>query len=503
MNELGGTRLLEHGEGDDDGSMEDDFSSWKASFWARTKMTFGLQNESAAATQFKPSFSIDWKPAEQAAKYIGGLTPSICDPKHKPILANVVVNRELRTDVQEGEKTNKEGESTRHMDLDVSALRLSYVTADDLGVCPRNDYKAVAQMIARLKVKGDSVFTLKALGKRKPPVPTLCSIQDALLWYLDFQAIPRASVLTILSQYTQDEIEKAKLHQWTHEGKEEFQKDEKSILEVLEELPNTSVPFLDFLEFCPKLQPRFYTISSSSLVAPKQVSITVALSTHQKPRGRVYHGIATTYLCSLKPGKDQVCVFLRPSSFRLPKPKRVFINGSPTPEGTGGPSQASQTATLPPIIMVGPGTGVAPFRAFVQEFQYLRSKSLPSFPSTHLFFGCRNREQDYIYQEEFKAAIENESLTTLHAAFSRETNQKVYVQSDLKANAETIWQLLSQQRAYFYVCGGTIMGRQVKEVVHHIVEQHGNMTPQAAMEYVRTHDMLVPDLGWRVALCSR
>ena len=487
MNELGGIRLLEHGEGDDDGSLEDDFSSWKSSFWARTKTTFGLQNEGAGSTAFKPSFTIDYKTPEQASKYIGGLTPSICDPKHKPILANVVANRELRTDVLEGATANGEGESTRHLDLDVSALRLSYVTADNLGVCPRNDYKAAGQLMARLKVKGNSVFSLKALGKRKAPVPSPCSIQDACLWYLDFQSIPRTSLLTLLAQYTTDETEKAKLHQWTHEGKEEFQADQKSILEVLEELPNMDVPFLDFLEFCPKLQPRFYTISSSSLVSPKQVSITVALSTHQKPRGRVYNGIATTYLCSLKPGKDQVCVFLRPSTFRLPKPKRTFVNGSPTPSPDGSPNPAASPSTpmLPPVIMVGPGTGVAPFRAFVQEFHYLRSKNLPSFPSTHLFFGCRNREHDYLYKDEFEAALSESDLTTLHVAFSREGPQKVYVQSDLKAEAETVWQLISAQRAYFYVCGGTIMGRQVKEVIQHICEQHGAMTPQAATEYVK------------------
>lgn len=475
--------MLEHGEGDDDGSMEDDFSSWKSAFWARTKTTFGLQNESAASTTFKPSFNIDWKTDEQAAKYIGGLTPAICDPKHKPILANVVTNTQLRTDVPDGAAVNAEGESTRHLDLDVSALRLSYVTADNLGVCPRNDYKAVAQIMSRLKVKGSQVFSLKALGKRKAPVPSPCSVQDAFLWYLDFQAIPRASLLTLLSQYTTDEIEKAKLHLWTHDGKEEFNADQRSIFEVLEELPNMEVPFLDFLEICPKLQPRFYTISSSSLVSPKQVSITVALSTHMKPRGRVYNGIATTYLCGLKPGKDQCCVFLRPSTFRLPKPKRTFVNGSPT--GADGSGGAQSTSVLPPIIMVGPGTGVAPFRAFLQEFHYLKSKNLPSFPSTHLFFGCRNREQDYIYKDEFNAAVANESLTNLYTAFSRETNQKVYVQTDLKANAEQVWQLITTQRAYFYVCGSTLMGRQVKEVILHIAEQHGNLTPQAASEMLK------------------
>lgn len=497
LNELGATRLVELGEGDDDGSLEDDFSSWKSNFWARTKQTFGLAEGSAAAMAFKPSFAIEFKSAEAAAKYTGGLTPAICDPKHKPILATVVENRQLRSDVTVGTATNNDGDSTRHLELDLSALRLSYVTADNLGVCPRNDDQSVALMCRRLQVQGDSVFSLKALGKRKYPVQSPCSVHDALQWYLDFQSIPRGALLNTLAQYTEDPAEKALLHSWTHEGKEEFLRDEKSIAEVLDALPSLSIPFVDFLELCPKLQPRFYTISSSSLVQPKQVAITVALSTHHKPRGRIYKGLATTFLCGLHKGQ-QVCVFLRPSTFRLPKPKRSFAPSPPpqavaapaagaaSPSGAVSPSGTWQSApTLPPIIMVGPGTGVAPFRAFVQEFAYLRQKDLASFPSTHLFFGCRHRTQDYIYQDEFEAAVATGALSQLHTAFSRDSEQKVYVQSDLKANAEQIWQLLSVERAYFYVCGGTVMGRQVKECIQHIAMQHGNLTQQAATEWIK------------------
>lgn len=135
--------------------------------------------------------------------------------------------------------------------------------------------------------------------------------------------------------------------------------------------------------------------------------------------------------------------------------------------------------------MVGPGTGVAPFRAFISEFGYLRSRSLPSFPETHLFFGCRRADQDWIYQQEMQEAVKSGALTELHTAFSRESNQKVYVQSDLKAHASKVWSLLSTQRAYFYVCGGTVMGRQVKECIALIAQEHGNLTQQAASEWVK------------------
>ena len=491
MAELGGTRLLEHGEGDDDGSLEDDFLSWKSIFWARTKATFGLAETSAAALGFKPSFAMDIKTPEAAAKYVGGVSPLICDPKHKPILASLVENRQLRSDAgAEFElQYNEQGESTRHLELDVSALRLSYVTADNLGVCPCNPSEVVDAMCLRMKLNPAMVFSLKAMGKRKAPVPSPCSVRDAFTWYLDFQSVPRAALLTTFLQYTNEQAEKDLLLSWTHDGKEDFYREERGILEVLAELPGLSIPFLDFLELCPKIQPRFYTISSSSLVQPKQVSITVALSTHNKTRGRVYHGLASTYLCALKP-QERVCVFLRPSGFRLPKPKRTFVNTAPAAAGASASSSAaasslSSTSVLPPILMVGPGTGVAPFRAFVQEFGYLRARSLPSFPETYLFFGCRHRDQDFIYQSEMESAVAGGQLTQLFTAFSRESGQKVYVQSDLKAHAVKVWKLISASRAYFYVCGSTLMGRQVKECVQLIAMEHGNMTQQAASEFVK------------------
>lgn len=469
MNELGARRVIEHGEGDDDGSLEDDYSTWKTAFWAATAKKFGLSasDEASQVQAFKPSFAIEFKPS--GTKYTGGLTPAICDPKHKPILATCLVNRELRQE-------HTGSLSTRHLELDVSSLRLSYVTADNLGVCPRNDYKLAAKMAQRLKVDSNQLFVLKPLGKKKSPITQLCSVQDALLWYLDFQSVPRAALLTTLAQYTNDAEEKQKLHHWTHEGKDEYHQDQKSLLEVLEHLPGVQPPFLDFLEWCPKLQPRFYTISSSSLVQPKQISITVALSTQELPRNRVYNGIASTYLCGLKPSTgdsegDKVCVFLRTSTFRLPKPKRL--------------ANAESAPTLPPVIMVGPGTGVAPFRAFLQEFTYLKEKNLTAFPHTELFFGCRRRNEDFIYSDEFEAAQKKEALTVLHTAFSREQASKDYVQSHIKREAARLWTLLFEQKAYFYVCGGTVMGRQVKDCVLHMAQEHGKMSPEVASEWLK------------------
>merc|ERR1712178_192974 len=130
--------------------------------------------------------------------------------------------------------------------------------------------------------------------------------------------------------------------------------DQKDYLEFLQEYPSLNVPLDVFLHVVPKLShsPRYYTISSSSQVQKNMISITVVISNAQKPRGRVYNGIVTNYLAKLKPSKKtMICCFVRPSTFRLPRNLST------------------------PIIMVGPGTGIAPFRAFIQEAtQYQSAK---------------------------------------------------------------------------------------------------------------------------------
>jgi NADPH-ferrihemoprotein reductase len=229
---------------------------------------------------------------------------------------------------------------------------------------------------------------------------------------------------------------------------------------VLEAFPSITVPLEHFLEFCPKMTPRFYTISSSSKVHPTAISITSSHLLGDKPRGRRFQGVCTTYLKELAAGKDRACVCVRASTFRLPK----------------------KIATTP-VIMVGPGTGLAPFRGFVQEFVHLKEKDGVSVDAT-LFFGCKQRERDFIYRDELEAARDEGVLSKLHVAFSRETQNKVYVQDLLEQEGERVWSLIESKKAYFYVCGATSMGRAVKDVVVGLAVKHGGMGQAQAQTYV-------------------
>jgi sulfite reductase alpha subunit-like flavoprotein len=243
------------------------------------------------------------------------------------------------------------------------------------------------------------------------------------------------------------------------EGKEEYEAESYSVFEVLDKFPSCEVPFAHFLELCPKIQPRFYTIASSAKVNPTSIHITVTVARQEKTRGRVHEGVASTYLASLRPGKDVCAVFVRASSFRLPRP----------------------IAT--PIIMIGPGTGVAPFRAFWQELKALQSEGVKTGP-IELYFGCRYEQKDFIYKDEIQECADS-TFTKLHIAFSRDQDKKVYVQDLMAAQHETLWQLVDERNAHIYVCGGTAMGRSVRESFLKMAETHGGLNATNAGLYLK------------------
>merc|ERR1712146_100104 len=227
---------------------------------------------------------------------------------------------------------------------------------------------------------------------------------------------------------------------------------------ITESFPSVKIPFEYFLHIIPPLQPRYYTISSSSLADPKTLSITVSLTKETTRIGKVHLGVASRYLCSDDSQKGFLYHgFVRPSTFRLPQDKNT------------------------PIIMVGPGTGIAPMRAFLQEIRHLRKSGDKKSGEVILFFGCKSRDQDYIYQQELESYVNDGTLTELHNAFSREQKEKVYVQTLLRKDniASHMWELLSRD-AHVYVCGSLAMGHDVKATFTEIVKDMGKVNDAPA-----------------------
>merc|ERR1712127_174706 len=208
----------------------------------------------------------------------------------------------------------------------------------------------------------------------------------------------------------------------------------------------------------PRLQPRYYTISSSSTVHPTTIHITLAVLETKTKGGKGFKGLCSSHLAGMKNG-DMVRVFVRDSTFRLPK-------------------QVER-----PVIMFGPGTGIAPMRAVLQERSHRRKNGVNHGPNV-LYFGCKCRSMDYIYRDELESFEKEGTLTELHLAFSREQEQKVYVQHLLAKRGKETWDFIHGDKASIFVCGAVKMGADVDHALQSIISEHGEMTREKAKAYL-------------------
>ena len=459
MAALGAEEAFAYGEGDDDAMLEDDFEAWKEGLWPALLARFhpegakaGGRKGGATATTTAPRLLhnvvlMDGKPPANASSASAPPpvnSTSVAASYFSSVAAKVTVNRELRRDVSGG--------STRHMELDIAGTDLSYVTADNLAVCPHNPADVVARVAQALGVELEQWFDVKPVagaGKPAPaPFPTPCTVRAALAQYCDLMGMPRKALLTSLAHFATDSAQMARLLLLgSKEGRAEYAAwivDEgRSLADVLAEFPSVKLPLECFLELVPRLQPRYYTISSSSSAFPQSIHITVSVLTEVRPSGRVVKGVCSTHLADLVAGESTCQVFVRQSTFRLPQ----------------------DPAT--PVIMVGPGTGIAPMRAFLQERAFLKKQGT-AVGDAVLFFGCRNRDKDFIYEDELLAYTRSGALTSLETAFSRDQERKVYVQDLLREQQDKTRSLLASG-AHFYVCGGTAMGNDVMAVVNEML----------------------------------
>ena len=453
LEELGGLRIVDRGDGDDDGSMEKDWSHWKAKFWPAVVTHFGGSLDDVVEMAFEPSFRIvysaDEKTEPLASLLKRGHAGAGSQTKESEVVsALVTVNRELR----KIDHASGFIESTRHIEIDVGPSRISYQTADNLGVLACNNPQRVALLAKKQGYDLNKVFVMKALdpkcscffvslltflAMKKPPITEAMTVRDALMWKVDISSPPRRQLLGLLSGFAQDENEKSTLRDWSKESSSEAITDDyiqlfkiecHDFAYLFERFPSIQIPLENLLELLPKLQPRFYTIASSSLVHPQSVHITVSVIQSRTPGGRTFSGLCSNFLATTVAGKSMIPVFIRESTFRLPK------------------------CLATPVVMIGPGTGIAPMRAFLQESAFLRSKG-ESLSAWWLYFGCRYKDVDYIYKEEMETALENRILSKLRLAFSREQKEKVYVQHKLTEDFEELYPLVNEHDAHIYVCG--------------------------------------------------
>jgi len=281
----------------------------------------------------------------------------------------------------------------------------------------------------------------------------------------------RASTAAALLPYIKDEAQASWLTNiLTPANRESFKQlvevPRRSIISLLcKELSSAEIPLQDLLHILPYIQPRYYTISSSSSRYPSTVHITVSVMESSVENGELFRGLASSYLQGLVPNKSTCRAFIRASSFRLPK------------------------STSTPILMIGPGTGIAPMRALLQEReeQTVRAGApLGSLGSNTLYFGCQSSVKDFIYRKELEAFVASKMLTKLEVAFSREQSQKVYVQHLLQREPDRDALIANiDAGGYIFVCGGTTMGTDVMETIVSAVQTKKALSRGAAETLVK------------------
>ncbi|TVY83604.1 NADPH--cytochrome P450 reductase, partial [Lachnellula suecica] len=493
LEKLGATKIGAAGEGDDGaGTMEEDFLAWKDPMWTALAEKMGLEEREAV---YEPVFGITEREGltkDSPEVYLGEpnkmhLEGTSKGPynAHNPYIAPIAESKELFT---------VKDRNCLHMEIDISGSNLSYQTGDHIAIWPTNSGKEVDRFLSTtgLLSKRDTVIGVKPLDPTaKVPFPTPTTYDAIARYHMEICAPVSRQFVATLAPFAPTEAAKAEMAKlgsdkdYFHEkiGKKYF-----NISQLLQDVEGSeswsAIPFSAFIEGLTKVQPRYYSISSSSLVQKNKISVTAIVESMAVP-GREDHlkGVTTNYLLALKqkqhgdPSPDphgltyeingprnkydgvHVPVHVRHSNFKLPS----------------DPSK--------PIIMVGPGTGVAPFRGFVQE-RAQQAKNGEEVGKTLLFFGCRKQTEDFLYSDEWK---EYKNILgdkfELITAFSREGAKKVYVQHRLEEHAKEVNELL-QKKAYFYVCGDAAnMAREVNIVLAKIIaEQRG--VPEAKAEEV-------------------
>jgi cytochrome P450/NADPH-cytochrome P450 reductase len=450
----GARSVYARGEGDARSDLDGQFESWFTAMAPQAMKEFGVDSNFSRSDD-APLYTIEpvAPSVVNAVVALGGNTPM-------KMLAN--------TELQNKTGAHASQRSTRHIEVQLPS-GVSYRVGDHLSVVPRNDLSLVDSVARRFGfTPSDQIRLQVAEGRRAQlPVGDTVSVGRLLSEFVELQQVATRKQIQIMADNTRCPQTKPKLLAYVGDdaaATERYRADilgkRKSVFDLLEEHPACELPFHAYLEMLSLLAPRYYSISSSPSGDPARCSVTVAVVEGPAGSGRgIYKGICSNHLASRRAGEIiHATVRETKAGFRLPDDPSV------------------------PIIMVGPGTGLAPFRGFLQERAARKATGAKLGPAM-LFFGCRHPEQDYLYADELKA-FAADGITELHTAFSRADMPKTYVQNLIAAQQERVWSLI-EQGAIIYVCGdGGKMEPDVKATLVGIYRDRAGADAAAGQRWI-------------------
>jgi cytochrome P450/NADPH-cytochrome P450 reductase len=358
---------------------------------------------------------------------------------------------------------------TRHIEVQL-APELTYLPGDYLGVLPCNSDDPVRRVATRFQMAEDARIriTNNGLSASFLPLDQTLELATLLRRYVDLQDVASRAHIRRMAEHTECPPERDTLLGLSGDDQESMARYRKevlephlSVLDLLERNPACMLPFNIYLECLSPLKPRYYSISSSPRLNPNLCSITVGvLDVPARSGSGQYRGVCSTYLARQEIGDCIEAFVKKPSTqFRLPDDPRV------------------------PIIMVGAGTGLAPYRGFLQDRAALADQGVPLGPAL-LFFGCRHPRQDFLYSEELRA-FEARGVVRLECAFSRlEDQPRTYVQHVIERSSDAVWDLV-QQGAVIYVCGdASRMAPAVRKAFESVFALKASATTEAAESWL-------------------
>jgi sulfite reductase (NADPH) flavoprotein alpha-component len=355
----------------------------------------------------------------------------IAGTREHPLPATLVARQRLNKPGSEKE--------TWHVELDTAGETIAYEVGDSLGVYPKNDPALVNAVIAALNVPADF-----PIGGR--------TLRDEL-----FDAVslgPAPDMLFQLFSYISGGDKRQKAKALAAGENPDGDAATLDVLAALRKFPGVRPDPEAFVESLDALRPRLYSIASSPKLAGTRVALTVD-AVRYKIADRMRLGVASTFFADRMPLGERIKVYVqKPHGFALPKDPSV------------------------PIVMIGPGTGVAPFRAFLQERMAIKAPG-----KNWLFFGHQHRMHDFFYEDEFGNLRSAGVLSRLSLAWSRDDVEKFYVQDRMRQAGADLWSWLGEG-AHLYVCGGIRMGQDVERTLVDIVVQHGGRSTAEAVSFV-------------------
>jgi sulfite reductase (NADPH) flavoprotein alpha-component len=424
---LGAVRLIPRVDCDVD--LDQSFAGWKTSLYARLDEIVSARPAPNALSS--SLISADAATATPRSETVGSYS------RENPFLAPVVDKRPLTS--------SDSTKLTMHLTFSIADSELQYQAGDACGVIPQNDEKLVDEIIDTLKFSATAPVELPRGGT--------ISLHEALTHHLQITRVTRkmleayatiansSSLFALLSPDQQSRLEKYAF--------------DRGLIDLIHDYPGVLHSPADLIALLPKLTPRLYSISSSPLAHMGEIHTTVAVvryHAHNRDRG----GVCSTLLSDRTSIGERRPIYIQPNKrFRLP---------------------ADSTA---PMVMIGPGTGIAPFRGFLHE-----RRTTGATGKNWLFFGERSAGTDFLYRDELESMFRDGHLARFDTAFSRDQQQKVYVQDRMLENSRELWAWL-QDGASVYVCGdASRMAKDVHAALHKVAEMEGSMTPEAAEAYV-------------------